>query len=363
MTQRITTIIAGLVLLAFASAARADEVRLLGEAKVSGERITLGDVARVEGAQASILSAIVVTEFSGKASETTVSIDQVRDRLAEERVNLGRVTISGAVRCKVGRPTATPAASAPVVISAVSPEPAATPIANPKEAVSLTSPQTVRDSATDVIVRLSGIDRDDLRINFSDRDAKVLSMPLAGQRFEIEPSSTTGLGRVPLIVRKWTGGKPVEVGRVTADVSRRVLALVTVRPVSRGQSFTADDVEVREVYLQEAKAEALTEPEQLAGRESLAQLKAGAVVFASSVRSPVLVRKNEIITVQCVAGSLVIRTQARATEDGVMEQTIRARNEKSPGTFTVRVTGVKQGTVLAGEEPATNQRTEPGKTR
>lgn len=351
--------IAMLVLFAGASAAMADEIRLRPEAKVAGERVTLGDVAEITGAQASHLSAVVLSDFAGKASEMTLSVDQVRDRLAEERVNLGRVTLTGPMRCRVTRASA--AIQQPVAAPAA--EPVTTQVlSNPREAVTLNSPQTIRDAAIDTIVKLSGFERDDLRIQFSDRDAKLLTTPLAGQRFEFEPGSATGLGRVPLVVRKWNGEKLVDMGRLSADVSRRVLALVTVKAVSRGEAFTRDDVEVREVYLQDGKAEPLTEPEQVAGRESIAQLKVGSVVLASNVRSPVVVRRNELITVQCVAGALVIRMQARAMEDGVMDETIRLKSDKSPETFAAKVTGVRQAVVVTGDTPAVaSANTEQGK--
>lgn len=343
------TLLAVFVLIAIAAPALADEIRLRAEAKIAGDRVTLGDVADVSGAQASILSPLVLADFAGKGSEITLSVDQVRDRLVEERVNLGRVTLTGPMRCRVSRESA--AAQQPVAPAVI--EPATTPVlTNPKDAVMLNSPQTLRDVVIETIVKLSGFDRDDLRIQFADRDAKLLTTAIAGQRFEIEPGSATGLGRVPLVVRKWNGEKLVDVGRLSADVSRRVLALVTVKAVSRGQAFTRDDVEVREVYLQDGKAEPLTEPEQIAGRESIAQLKAGSVVLASNVRSPVIVRRNELITVQCVAGALVIRMQARAMEDGVLDETIRLKTDKSPEAFSAKVTGVRQAIVVTGEAVA-----------
>lgn len=348
-------LIAVLVLLAGVPSALADEIRLRSEAKVAGDRVTLGDVAEVTGAQASLLSPLVLAEFAGRGSELTLSVDQVRDRLVEERVNLGRVTLTGPMRCRVTRESAAvQPVAAQVVESATAPV-----LTNPKEAVTLSSLQTLRDTLIDTIVKLSGFDREDLRIQFADRDAKLLTTPVSGQRFEIEPGSTTGLGRVPLVVRRWNGEKLVDVGRVSADVSRRVLALVAVKPVSRGEAFTHDHVEVREVYLQDGKAEPLTEPEQAVGRESIAQLKVGSVVLASNVRSPVVVRRNELITVQCVAGALVIRMQARAMEDGVMDETIRLKTDKSPEAFSAKVTGVRQAVVVTGDAVAQTASAKP----
>jgi flagella basal body P-ring formation protein FlgA len=237
----------------------------------------------------------------------------------------------------------------------------ATAIANPKAVVALGGPVTVRDRVVELIAKLSGADKNDLRITFADGDEKLLSRPaVGGERFEFEPLSSTGIGRVPVMVRRWRGQK-MTTERVTADVSRRYLAVVATGAVSRGEVLTGDDVEIKEVYLDESRGTPMADLSRVVGQECTAQLRAGAVVFASSLKSPVLVKRGDMMTVRCIVGSLVVKTTARAVEDGSMGDAIQVRNERSRGTFYVKVTGSQEGLAVIDAPTAAGKSEGAGK--
>jgi len=66
------------------------------------------------------------------------------------------------------------------------------------------------------------------------------------------------------------------------------------------------------------------------------------VIYADDVRSPVLVRRGELVKVRCMVGSLMLTTEGRAREDGQKGQLIQVRNEASRENYTVQVTGRRE---------------------
>ena len=64
---------------------------------------------------------------------------------------------------------------------------------------------------------------------------------------------------------------------------------------------------------------------------------------ADDVRPPVMVKRGELITVQCMTDGLLIKTVGRAAEQGVLGDLIQVRNEQSREQYVVRITGPRVG--------------------
>ncbi len=335
--------LAMILALAMGSPVWADSIKLSNEARVGSGEITLKDVAQLEGPEALKLADVVVSNLND--TEIFLSLESIRDLLTARNINWGVISLRGYTRCHVQREAADPAVLAkPVEIA----EPAVV-IANPKKEVALDGPVTVKDRIVDLIIQITGSNRDDLQITFTPEDARLIAQPaFGGDRFEFEPQSSTGLGRVPVIVRRWHDERLMDTQRVTASVSRRYLAVVATGTVSRGQTFTSDDVEIKEVFLDQSRGSSpMTDISRVIGQECTSQIRKGSVVFANGIKSPVLVKRGELMTVRSVAGNLVVKTTARAGEDGTYGQIISARNERSRGAFYVKVTGSQEGLVTA----------------
>lgn len=321
----------------------ADSIQLTGEARVGTGDVKLRDVARLEGPEAEKLGDVVVSNLADR--EMFVSIDSIRDLLTKRNTNWGLISLRGYAKCRVQRIEA-PAAPGPAEIEIAEP---AVVVANPKREVVLDGPATVKDRIVGLVTKMTDSSRDDLRITFASDDTRLLAQPaVGGDRYEFEPQSSTGLGRVPVIVRRWHGERLMATDRVSAVVARRYLAVVAAGTVSRGDTFTSDDVEIKEVFLDQTRGTPMSDLSRVIGQECTAQIRKGAVVFAGGVKSPVLVKRGELMTVRSVAGSLVVKTTARAGEEGTLDQIIQVRNERSRGAFYVKVTGSQEGLVVAG---------------
>lgn len=316
-------------------------VRMNDLAEVGGADVILNDVARVEGDGASALGAVVLATFEQDQESTTITLTTLRAKLDGVGVNWGRVTLGGFASCTVHRK----ATDAPPIVVASEPAVAVNPVCD----VDLNSALTLREKITQDIERLTGADRHDLRITFTDSDERDLASTKPGVRFETQPSSKSGLGRVPIVVRCYDGTTRVRTFNLAPHVERRFLALVAGVNIDRGQPTSPSDAEVREVYTDDVRGTPLTDPNDLVGRVATSSIKAGQLLFSNDAQTPVAIRRGDKLRVRTFVGSLVIAVDARALEDGQVGQVIRVQNAQSRTELAVKVTGSSEA-VVADEQ-------------
>lgn len=316
--------------------ASADVIRLNDSAGTNSSQITLSDVAELEGDYARSMDDLVIGTLRDGASKLTIRLDDIKAALSRKQANWGLLSLQGYNACVVHRLSleTTP------IVSDGSPV-----IANVQDEIGLDTAVTLGDMLIARIEELSDVDRADLRITFRPGDTKTLNRSIFQGRIEITPSTSATLGRMTFNVRRYDGPLIVERLSLMADVERRRLGLVTTRTIKRGEIFTNDDVEVRELWLNTAEAP-LTDAKLIVGQTSSKLLRPDSIVYPEMVEKPTLVRRNELISVRCHSGELVIRTVARAREDGAMNESIQAINEKTRETFMVTVVGRREGMVL-----------------
>lgn len=305
-------------------------IRLKAQAELAHDEVLLRHIADLEGQAAEAYADVIVAKLPAQSASVTVTHQDVRSALDAAGAHWGRLSLRGFQSC--------------IVRHVASDQPVAqqTATANPAEVLDTTSPMTLRELVVTRLASLSGVNRHELVIRFSDRDEAQLAVSSMADRFEIEPLSTEVLGRVPLSIRRLRGDQVIETVRVQADVSRRMLAVVARGGIARGQTFAPSDVEVREVMLTSARGEPATDPRAVIGQVAAAVLRADTVIYPEHVQSPLMVRRGELVTVRALAGGLSVRTVARAMDDGPLGQQIQVRNERSRQTFLVQVTGPQQ---------------------
>lgn len=144
--------------------------------------------------------------------------------------------------------------------------------------------------------------------------------------------------------------RPVVVS-VEALVSLPVEAVVVRRAIRKGELIGEHDVEV--VACEEApQSDYLSDVSLAVGREAIDALREGSIVNASKLRSPVLVRKGEFVTVYSKAEGITVKLTGRARQDGSAGSPILVENPTGTGrtkeTFLATVTGIGTVTVNAG---------------
>ncbi len=340
--RRMLILLVAALVMAFGIAARADSVHLYDQIGVNSGTVTLGQVAELQGPAAQALADVVLMTLKDGRGEYTVTLDTVEKSLDTAGVNWGLVSLRGFNTCRITR-LAEPMAPAPDQGQAVA--------ANIETPIDLNTTLTLRVMVEHLLAERAGTGAEDLRITFTERDAKKLDLPILGRSIEMQPISLNTLGRVPVIVRLYEGRSISETVQVNAKVQRTLLAVVAAGPVARGEVFTRTKLQVRECVLDDSSITPITDPSIALGQESTSALRAGEMLTVQAVRSPIMVKRGERVDVRCIVGTLVIRTVGLATENGSLDDTILIKNETTRDTFYALVTGRQEVVVSTDPHP------------
>jgi len=325
----------------FANVAAADQVRLLDAAGATGDRVTLAQVAELEGDAAVALGDLVVYELARTQDHGTVTLKRVRQVLDHAEVNWARLSLKGFAACAITRvPAEKPVIEAPV-------KPIA---ANPVAPVTTEQPTVLAEVITAHLAGMLGVDVDELHVEFAERDRAALAAASLDGRLEIEPTNRRVLGRSTLRVRRYEGVELTQTMVFTAHVSRRALALVATEPVRRGEPIVEAEVELREALIDDDRVEPITDRSLVAGQTAARSLDAGQVITPQHLQPVLLVKRGQVVKVRSLAGALVVRVNALALEDGGRGDVVRVRNQTSREEFIVRVTGSREAMAVSDTE-------------
>lgn len=324
MTHRLTITLRACITLAvalLAPASAAGTVTLRPSATLDAARVaTLADVATLEGDDAAALADVPLGTVE-TAREVTIA--EVRAALDARSVNWGRLALRGSSCAVRVAPTQIPRASSDVD----GPAPSARP-----------GVETVRDRVVATLRELFGAEPDAIRVTLDDAAADLLNRPVQGRRVDIE---TTSANSSRLAVRVWMyeGDRLAGEGTARADVSLRLDVFTLTTAVAKGARIEPAMLSRATVWMAPNGAPPIREESQAVGAVACTRLDAGTVLRTEHVEAPLVIRRGDLVTVHALAGSLALRTQARAMADareGEMVELSRGRERKS---FLARAAG------------------------
>lgn len=373
-TPSVRAAVVGIVgLFVLVAGAHADRITLRPEARVPNDRVTLADVADLEGNSVEPLADLQVAEFQSGAHRVQITRRAIRKLLSDQGVNWGLVSLRGHVQVHVHRhgaagradrpePGRTSRVATPEPDAAVADPPAtdATAKANPLPhtiSVSAEAGPPVDDQAAarsletlvaQWIIARTGVAADRLRIDWRDTDAAVRNLTTAQGRLELDPHSTDPLGRLPMTVRKYEADRLVASHRLTLEVEAMLPAVIARDAIARGQTLTREDLVLRTESIDSMRHAPLADVEQAIGKVAARSIRRGQIVEADDVRDPDLVQRGQLVTVRALSGELVLKTVARAMEPGQRDQVIQVRHPRSREIMHVRVSGPQEAVMLVG---------------
>lgn len=303
--RRVAALVLALVLGCTAAARAQDEVTLRGAAEVDGSRpVLLADVADLRGPAAEALASVVLLDKwpAGDTSWTTLEFAAVKAAInASPRVNWGRLSLNGS-SCVVRR-GGEAAKAGPAADQAAA--------ATRDEAVAGTSGTRVRDLIPARIAQLLGLEESSLRLEYEDSAAELLSTPVEGRQVEITPSGMAD--RVPLSVRVYEKDRIAASGSVRVGVTVKREVLVARTALKRGDAVMLKDAAIETRWIGPTTPAAGVEAFGSVVRAG--KIAPGQLIQDSDLTPAVVVKKGEMVSVSCVAGSVVLKTLARATSD------------------------------------------------
>lgn len=125
-------------------------------------------------------------------------------------------------------------------------------------------------------------------------------------------------------------------------VSCRRNAVFTQRPVSRGDVFRAEDLEVREILLgpESAPEPYLTDASQAVGQQAARAVAANTAVSRSMLLKPLVVRKGEAVSIRLRSKYIEIVAKGVALQDGVIGDVVPVEVESSGKKLPCRAKAV-----------------------
>jgi len=124
---------------------------------------------------------------------------------------------------------------------------------------------------------------------------------------------------------------------VTARVEVLRDVVLTRRPLGRGEVLGDRDILMRQLDISDETRGYFTRPEDVIGRSARRNLANGSLLNAGMLTEPTLIRRGDSLIIEVSRGSLQIRAQGTALEDGEEGAQIRVRNDRSGQEIRARV--------------------------
>jgi flagella basal body P-ring formation protein FlgA len=126
---------------------------------------------------------------------------------------------------------------------------------------------------------------------------------------------------------------------VSARVQTLVDVLVLARPMQPGETVAQDDLSMVNLPIGLVPPGSVSDPRDLIGRTPRRPVRAELPLRRTDFAMPILVHKNELVTIQLEQPGLSLSVEGKALEDGGQGATIRVANTRSNRVLDAIVIG------------------------
>jgi flagella basal body P-ring formation protein FlgA len=189
-----------------------------------------------------------------------------------------------------------------------------------------------------------------LRAALNGRDATITDegmqvdvvVPKAAKQIELHAqtdSRTLRSGIVPVAVQLWIDGSPYQTVQSTFRVELYETLPVLVADVRRGDVLAAISTELRRVRVDASLSGEPLSPSALPGATLTHDMQKGMVVTDRDVQRAQLVKQGDLVQIQVRKGPVIARATAIAAQDGCLGDRVRVTTASSSRELTAVVTG------------------------
>lgn len=317
---------------AFASTAAGAELQLRANCQAQGAIVRLGELAEVLAADAQEARALAGMELfpaPAPGQQRTLRVRELQDLLALRRVNLVEHRFSGASQTVIsGAGDQNKGDSRPVSPSMV------------RRAERMVSEAVVRYLHQQVSARESW------NVTLSLSDSQARAIPLEARDIAVSGGERPWVGKQQFELVLGTSAQASRLA-VTAEVALRAPVVVVMASLARGAVVRPADVQLQPDQSGEDRGEACHSLDEVVGRELTRAVAPGVVLQPQYLRTPILVRRGEVVTVYARSGGVRVRVTARAKEDGSLGDLITVESLSNRKSYTARVSGAQEAEVYA----------------
>ncbi|MAO22884.1 MAG: flagella basal body P-ring formation protein FlgA [Phycisphaerae bacterium] len=287
------------------------------------QAITLGDLARISGPQATALQKLAIDHAPEirTGNWSMLELTGIREQLKNAiGVNYGAIALRGGdVRL-----TRLPDRNAPRV-ETKAPTPQAQAVTGP----------TLRDHIERWVYARLRSTPETTRIKYNERDTSKLATPTSGRVVEIREIGRSDLMTLGFVVYENEQIVLENTLRFEALVQREVL--VTTGFIRRGEAVSRDMTQVEQRWL--PTTEPIAMPTDSIGQVVRSTVDPGEMLLASMLEPPVLVERGQIVSARSIAGSVSVSLKVRAKQDGRLGEIIELESRDRSQRFQARVAG------------------------
>ncbi len=326
-----------LLVLLGVSQTRAALIRFRSSARVNSSVVRLGDVADVHDASPKVetqLKQIVLAPAPPPGRQTVLEFVTIRSRLQVHGVNMAETEFSGPTKILVLRKAGPVRQSKRL---------------NPSERQKLTAERKLAQAVQAYLQHLlpeAAAVRVEVKLSPEDVPAVLTAdehtFQFSGLKVALDVPQ-----QVQLQFRD--AGQRVRTTRFSCRLSQRP-QVVTVRyTVPRGRVLQESDLSLIPV---DDPSEAFADVRHVVGKEAVRTLRPGEPIKPNDVRTVPLVRRNDIVTVYCRVGGIVVRRPFRARDEGSRGDVITLVSLDGRDKITAVVTAFHEAEVIpAGGGP------------
>jgi flagella basal body P-ring formation protein FlgA len=330
--------LAMLLALAAAGPASGAEVTLRRQAKLTGSVVRLGDVADLSAAEATVideLAAVPLCPAPAPGRPQYLGAAQLRDLLAASGVDVSHLRMRGADAVAI---------SVAPIESADSDGPQAPATRPSREAVSSHAAAAI----TQYLREQTGHDLWNVTVD-ADSDL-VDAYWKQGANLTVSGGKAPWIGRQRFAV---TGTGPSRQTPAYATVERLEMIAFATRTIAKGDFLRAADVALRP-HTGSVPALAFRSLDAIIGKEAVQAIRPEAMLLASHVRAPLLVRRGELVQVRARATGVLITTYATAQQDGSLGDLVQVQSLEGKERFVARVSGPQELEIFAAGASASD---------
>lgn len=326
------------VLSSWTAPVRGAEIRLRADAVVSGQVITLGDVADIQAAseaERSGLASVELLPTPAAPQQRTLKLREVQDLLALRGVATGEHRFGGASEVRLSLATAG--------------------LAPQRKFRSNGSAARGANAAIEAAIAkylARNVDADrDWRVKVELSEEQVRAVQGAFGRIAVDGGAEPWQG--PQSFNVVPGAKEAHFV-VEATIEGPDMVVVAARPLAKGDVIRTSDLSFEPAKRGVAQKGAFRSPEELIGQEAVRSIAAGQVLDANYVRPPVLVKRGDVVTVYAYSTGIRIKTTGRSRQDGGRGELVEVESLADRKRFFARVADVQVVEVFASAAQASD---------
>lgn len=314
-----------------ATPAFATEVVLRPRVEARGSVVLLGDIADIKSDNEALRSQLAATPLiptPAAGTQQYLRLAEIRDLVASRGVDVRDVRFGGTVVVSV-LAEAVPAAETPKR------QAPSRPVIRTEQEIQLAS-ERFSAAVKQYLQTQTGHDLWNVKVEADGKLAEYAEQ--VGDRIQLSGGEAPWIGRQRLTL---LGEANQPLTLLYAKIDRLEMAVFAVQPIKGGDLIRRSDVELRP-HLGALPSQSAMALEAVIGQEAVQGIRPDSIVQTNQLRTPVIVRRNERVSVRARAAGVSVRTYAMAQQDGGMGDLVMVQSLASKERYAARVIGVRE---------------------